>query len=243
MLYVIIALVMSLMVMITSKNILPPGGVKMKQFAVIGLGRFGRSIAVTLAKMGYDVLAIDTNEEKINNIIEYVTHAVQVDAMDEQAIKALGLRNFDVVIVAIGQDIQSNILVTVMLKEMGVKKVVAKAITELHVKVLERVGADKVVYPERDMGIRVAQALVSKNILDQINIHPDYSILELIAPQEMVGKSLAQSAIRMKHGVTVLAIRRGDHVIISPGAGQLIKEGDIMVIVGRNDKLRDLEER
>lgn len=215
----------------------------MKQFAVIGLGRFGTSVAKTLSKMGYDVLAVDTNEEKVNNIMESVTHAVQVDAMDEQALKALGIRNFDVVIVAIGQDVQSNILVTVMLKDMGVKNVVAKAVTELHGKVLERIGTDKVVFPERDMGVRVAHALVSKNILDQINISPDYSIVELIAPDEFIGKTLAEGAIRMKHGVTILAIRRGNDVIISPGAKQLIEEGDVLVIVGRNERLKDLEEK
>lgn len=214
----------------------------MRQFAVIGLGRFGTSVAKTLSKMGYDVLAVDTNEEKVNNILEFVTHAVQVDAMDEQALKALGIRNFDVVIVAIGQDVQSNILVTVMLKDMGVKKVVAKAVTDLHGKVLERIGTDKVVFPERDMGVRVAHALVSKNILDQINISPDYSIVELIAPEDLIGKTLAEGAIRMKHGVTVLAIRRGNDVIISPGAKQMIEEGDVLVIVGRNERLKNLEE-
>jgi len=215
----------------------------MKQFAVIGLGRFGRSVALTLTKMGYDVLAVDTNEEKVNDIMERVTHAVQVDAMDEQALKALGIRNFDVVIVAIGQDIQSNILVTVMLKDMGVKKVVAKAVTELHGKVLERVGADMVVFPERDMGVRVAHALVSKNIVDQISLSPEYSIVELTAPEEFAGKTLEEADIRMKHGVTVLAIRRGDKVIISPGARQVIEAGDILVVVGRDEKLKDLEER
>lgn len=215
----------------------------MKQFAVIGLGRFGTSVALTLSKMGYDVLAVDTCEEKINNIIENVTHAVQVDAMDEQALKALGIRNFDVVIVAIGQDVQSNVLVTVMLKEMGVKTVVAKAQSELHGKVLEKVGADKVVFPERDMGVRVAHALVSKNILDHINLSPHHSILELIAPAEFVGKTLGESALRMKHGVTVLAIRRGEDIIISPGAKQMIEENDILVAVGRNERLQSLEER
>ncbi|MCL6638246.1 MAG: TrkA family potassium uptake protein [Firmicutes bacterium] len=215
----------------------------MKQFAVIGLGRFGTSVALTLSKMGYDVLAVDTNEDKVNGIIEYVTHAVQVDAMDEQALKALGIRNFDVVIVAIGQDIQTNILVTVMLKEMGVKNVVSKAVTALHGKVLERVGADKVVFPERDMGVRVAHALVSRNIMDQISLSPDYSIVELVAPAEFVGKSLAESAVRMKHGVTVLAIRRGSEVIISPGAGQTVRDGDVLVVIGRNERLRNLEER
>lgn len=217
--------------------------INMKQFAVIGLGRFGRSVAMTLSKMGYDVLAIDINEEKVNDIMEYVTHAVQVDAMEEQALRSLGIRNFDVVIVAIGQSVQSNILVTVMLKEMGVKKVVAKAVTELHGKVLARVGADKVVFPERDMGVRVAHALVSKNILDQINISPDYSIIELVTPDEFAGKTLGEGEIRGKYGVTVLAIRRGNEVIISPGAKQTVREGDVLVVVGRNEKLRALEEK
>ncbi len=215
----------------------------MKQFAIIGLGRFGTSLALTLTRMGYDVLAVDTNEEKVNNIMDKVTHAVQVDAMDEQALKSLGMRNFDVVIVAIGQDIQTNILVTVMLKDLGVKKVVSKAVTELHGKVLERIGADKVVFPERDMGARVAQALVSKNIMDQINLSPDYSIIELMAPEDFIGKTLAEGALRVKHGVTVLAIRRGNNVVISPGAKQVIEEGDVLVVVGRNDKLSDLEEK
>ena len=214
----------------------------MKQFAVIGMGRFGSSVATTLTKIGYDVLAIDSNEDKVNDIMDLVTHAVQADAMEEQTLKDLGIRNFDVVIVAIGQDVQSNILVTVMLKELGVKKVVAKAQSELHGKVLTKVGADKVVFPEQDMGVRVAHALVSHNILDQINLSPEYSIVELIATDEFIGKTLQDSGIRMKHGVTVLAIRRGDDVIISPGAKQIVKEADILVVVGKNDRLSSLEE-
>lgn len=213
----------------------------MRQFAVIGLGRFGQSVAITLARMGYEVLAIDTDEERVNEVMEHVTHAVQIDALDENALKSLGIRNFDVVIVAIGQDMQASILVTVMLKEMGVREVIAKARTELHGRVLAKVGADKVVFPERDMGIRVARALVTKNILDQIELSPDYSILELVAPEEFVGKTLEESAIRLKHGVTVLAIRRGSDVIISPGAKQVIEPGDILVTVGRNDRLKRLE--
>lgn len=213
----------------------------MKQFAVIGLGRFGMSVAETLARMGYDVLAIDIDPEKVNSVKDIVTHAVQVDALDEQALRSLGIRNFDVVVVAIGEDVQANILVTVMLKEMGVKTVVAKARTELHGRVLAKVGADKVVFPERDMGVRVARALVAANIVDQIELSPDYSIMELIAPQEFVGKSIGEAAIRVKYGVTVLAIRRGDEIIISPGAHHRVEEGDILVVVGRNDRLRRLE--
>ncbi|MEW6573519.1 MAG: TrkA family potassium uptake protein [Bacillota bacterium] len=214
----------------------------MKQFAVIGLGRFGTSVAETLTRMGYDVLAADVNGDKVNAVMDVVTHAVQVDALDEHSLKSLGIRNFDVVIVAIGEDVQANILVTVMLKEMGVKTVVAKARTELHGRVLAKVGADKVVFPERDMGVRVARALVAANIVDQIELSPDYSIMELIAPEEFVGKSIGESAIRMKYGVTVLAIRRGQDILISPGARHAIEEGDILVVVGRNDRLSRLEQ-
>lgn len=213
----------------------------MKQFAVIGLGRFGSSVAITLSKMGYDVLAVDTNEDRVNRVTDEVTYAVQVDAMDEHSLKSLGIRNFDVVIVAIGQDVQSNILVTLMLKEMGVKKVVSKAQNSLHGKVLEKIGTDMVVFPERDMGVRVAHALVSKNILDQINLSPEYSIVELIAPEEFVGKSLLEAGFRKEYGVNILAIRRGKDIIISPGARQAIRDGDILVAIGRNDQLKKME--
>jgi trk system potassium uptake protein TrkA len=212
----------------------------MRQFAVIGLGRFGVSVAVSLVKMGYDVLAVDTDEYKVEQIVDEVTHAVQADALDEEALKALGIRNFDVVIVSIGHDMQASILTTVMLKEMGVDTVVAKARTELHGRVLARVGADKVVFPERDMGSRVARSLVSKNILDQIDLSPEFSLLELIAPEELVGRSLAEAEIRTKYGANILAIRRGDEVLISPGAKVIIREGDLLVVVGRNDRLRRL---
>ncbi|MDI6710628.1 MAG: TrkA family potassium uptake protein [Bacillota bacterium] len=217
----------------------------MKQFAVIGLGRFGSSVATSLAKMGYEVLAIDNDEAKINAIMDDVTHAVQADALDEEALKALGMRNFDVVIVAIGHDIQANILITVMLKEMGVKKVVAKARTELHGKVLARVGADRVVFPERDMGVRVARALVSGNILDAIELSPEYSIMEVVAPGSTIGRSLGEAALRRQHGISILAIRRGADVIIAPGADQTVQEGDVLVAVGRNDRLErwGLDER
>ncbi len=212
----------------------------MKQFAVIGLGRFGSSVATTLARMGYDVLAVDTNEQKVEQIVNQVTHAVQADALDDDSLKALGMRNFDVVIVAIGHDMQASILTTVMLKEMGVKTVVSKANTELHGRVLARVGADKVVFPERDMGVRVARSLVSKNLLDHIDLSPVFSIMELVAPADFVGKSLLESGVRGKYGVTILAIRRGHDVLISPGAREVIREGDVLVAIGRNDRLQQL---
>ncbi|MFZ5648589.1 MAG: potassium channel family protein [Bacillota bacterium] len=213
----------------------------MKQFAVMGLGRFGSSLARTLVKMGHEVLAIDSDEKKVEELADVVTHAVQADALEDFSLKSLGIRNFDVVVVAIGQDIQSNILVTLMLKELGVKKVVAKASTELHGKVLQKIGADIVVFPERDMGERVARWLVSKNIIDLINVSPDYSLVELTAPAEIVGKTLLESALRKKYGITLLAIRRGNDFIISPGAKQVIEQGDILIVIGSNDRLKDLE--
>ncbi|GBF32898.1 Trk system potassium uptake protein TrkA [Desulfocucumis palustris] len=213
----------------------------MKQFAVIGLGRFGSSVARTLTQMGYDVLAIDSDENKVEELADVVTHAVTASALEETVLKSLGVRNFDVVVVAIGQDIQSNILVTLMLKEMGVKKVVAKASTELQGKVLQKIGADIVVFPERDMGERVARWLVSRNIIDVINLSPDYSLVELAAPAEFHGTSLQDSGLRKKYGITVLAIRRGKEFIISPEARQIIEEGDVLIVLGSNEKLKLFE--
>ena len=191
--------------------------------------------------MGYDVLAIDADENKVEELADVVTHAVTANALDETVLKSLGLRNFDVVVVAIGQDIQSNILVTVMLKEMGVKKVVAKAATELQGKVLQKIGADVVVFPERDMGERVARWLVSKNIIDVINLSPDYSLVELAASPEFQGVSLQDTGLRKKFDISVLAIRRGKEFIISPGARQIIEEGDVLIVIGSNEKLKFFE--
>jgi trk system potassium uptake protein len=213
----------------------------MKQYAVIGLGRFGTSVAKTLYKAGYEVMAIDTNEDRVQEMMDEVTHAVQADAIEEDTLKELGIRNFDVAIVAIGHDIQSSILTTVMLKEVGVKYVVAKAQNELHGKVLSKVGADKVVYPERDMGIRVANNLVSSKLLDHIEISPEYSILEIAAPERLVGKTLIQTNLRAKFGVTVMAIKRGKEMIVSPKASELIQTDDILLAIGKVEKLANLE--
>ncbi len=212
----------------------------MRQFAVIGLGRFGSNMAITLHNMGHEVLAIDEDEDKVQAIMDKVTHAVQADALDEEVIKALGLRNFDIVIVAIGVDIQASILVTVMLKDLGVKYVVTKAMTELHGRVLERVGADRVVYPERDMAVRVAQQLVSGNILDYIELSPEYRILEMMAPVDYLGKDLAEIDLRNKHKISLMAIKRGDDIIVAPGGLEVIQAGDILVAIGSTKDLRKL---
>ncbi|MBS3885774.1 MAG: TrkA family potassium uptake protein [Dethiobacter sp.] len=216
---------------------------KARQFAVIGIGRFGASVAAKLYEMGYDVLAIDTSESRIDGIVDRVTHAVVADSTSETALKSLGISNFDVVIVAIGQDIQASILTTLVLKEMGVKQIVTKALTEQHGKVLQKIGADRIVFPERDMGIRVANNLAATNVLDFIELSPDFSIVEFIATAEMVGKSLNELDLRAKFGVNVLAIRTSDkNINVSPGASDKIQAGDLLIMVGENTSLQKMGE-
>ncbi|MBW7458710.1 potassium channel family protein [Paenibacillus sepulcri] len=212
-----------------------------KQFAVIGMGRFGSSVASALSNLGFEVLAIDSDEQKTQDVASIVTHAVSADTTDEDALRALGIRNFDVVVVAIGADIQASILTTLILKDLGVPKLIVKAQNELHGKVLSKIGADKVIFPERDMGLRVAHHLISPNILDFIELSDDYSIVEMKAPAQAVGKNLKQLDIRAKYKCNVLAIKTDNHMNISPYADDIIKDNDILVIVGKNQDLTDLE--
>jgi trk system potassium uptake protein TrkA len=214
----------------------------MKQFAVIGLGRFGTSVATSLFRQGYDVLAIDEDEERTQKFSDEVTHVVQADSTDENALKALGIRNFDVVVVAIGEDIQANVMTTLLLKELGVPYVVAKAKNALHGRMLEKVGADKVVYPERDMGTRVAHNIISRNVLDYIELSPNLSIVEVTTPKEFIGKSLAEANLRPRFGINVVAIKRGDDLNVSPKAEDTIEAGDVLVVIGGNDGIQGLEE-
>lgn len=215
----------------------------MKQYVVIGCGRFGASVARALYGMGYDVMAIDRDEDVVQDIADSVTHAVQADVTDEASIKALGIRNFDVAIVAIGSNIQSSILATLIVKELGVKYVVAKAQNQLHGNVLGKIGADRVVYPERDMGVRVAHNLGSSNILDYIDLSPEYSILEINALPEWEGKSLETLNIRGKYGINVMAIKQGTEINITPSPTDKIKRDDVMVVIGHNKDLKKLTGR
>ena len=212
-----------------------------KQFLIIGLGRFGSSIAKTIYELGHDVLAIDKDEEKVQEISDYVTHAVQMDSTDESILKTLGVTNFDVAVVTIGSNLQDSVMATLILKELGVKYIIAKANNELHAKVLTKIGADKVVLPERDMGTRVAHNLVSSNILDYIELSEEYSILEIEAIKEWFNKSLKEIEIRKKHGINVVAIKRGEKVNISPSAEDTIKENDVLVALGSAKDLNKFE--
>lgn len=215
----------------------------MRQFVVIGCGRFGESVAKTLYKLGYDVLAVDRDINLIQEISEHVTHAIQADAEDENSLRALGIRNFDVAVITIGSNIQASIMATLIVKELGVKTVIAKAQSEIHGKVLYKIGADKVVFPERDMGVRVAHNIISSNILDVIELMPDYSIIEVVALEEWENKALFELKLPNKMGVSVMAIKTGDKINISPYADDIIKAGDVVVLLGHNDNLRKIEQK
>ncbi|WP_346866735.1 MULTISPECIES: TrkA family potassium uptake protein [unclassified Clostridium] len=212
-----------------------------KQFIVIGLGRFGTSVAETLYALGNDVLAVDIDEEAVQNIAERVTHAVQVDANDEVSLRALGIGNFDVAIISIGSDIQANILSTLLVKEMNVKHIITKANNAMHAKVLYKIGANRVIFPERDMGIRVAHNLCSSNILDYIELSPDFSIAEIVTPKEWEGHSLKELDLRVRYSVNVVAIKRDDNIEVSPAADEVIQEGDIIVAIGGTSELNGIE--
>lgn len=214
-----------------------------KQFAIIGMGRFGSSVARTLYEMEYEVMGIDEDEERINENIQYVTHAVAADSTDERALREIGIRNFDVVVVAIGADIQASILTVLILKEMGVKKIVAKAQNERHGQVLYKVGADRVVFPERDMGVRVAHNLISANVLDFIELAEDYSVAEVVVSPKLVGKTLRQLDIRAKYEVNVIAIKSDERFNIAPRPDEVIQYNDVLVVIGNNKHLKEFEEQ
>ncbi|WMJ76739.1 MULTISPECIES: potassium channel family protein [unclassified Sedimentibacter] len=210
----------------------------MKQIIVIGCGRFGASAAKTLTKLGHDVMVVDQNADIIKEISEFVAHAVQMDAIDEASFRTIGLRNFDVAIVAIGSDTQASVMGTLIAKEAGVPIVIAKAANETHGRVLKKIGADKIIYPERDMGMRVAYGLVTPNILDVIEFSPDYSIVETVALAEWEGKSLKELNLSRKYGMTVIALKTYDEINIVPSSETVINHNDIVVILGSNDNLK-----
>lgn len=213
-----------------------------KQFAVIGCGGFGSSVAKTLYKNGYDVLAIDDDEDVIRSISEFVTHAATLNIHDEHALKEVGINDIDVAIIAVGSDMQASIMATLLVKELGVKYVVAKAQDSLHSKVLYKIGADRVIFPERDMGVRLAHNLTTTNILDIIELSPEYSIMEVSAPQKWVDSSLKDNDIRARFGLSVLAIKRGEDIKVSPPADEKIQSGDVLIVIGSNEDLQKIQE-
>ncbi|MDT2047516.1 potassium transporter Trk [Priestia aryabhattai] len=214
-----------------------------KEFAVIGLGRFGGSICKTLSDQGMEVLAIDTDEEKVNEYASIASHAVVGDSTDEGVLKSLGIRNFDHVIVAIGDNIQASILTTLILKELGVKKITVKAQNDYHAKVLSKIGANFIVHPERDMGRRIANSMISNSVLDYLELSDEHSIVELVASKRMAGNTLIDLDIRAKYGINIVAIKRNQDIIVSPQASESIKQGDILIVIGADVNINRFENK
>ena len=227
----------------------------MKQFAVIGLGRFGSSVAIRLAEKKQQVIAIDTSEELVHDIMDNVTKAVCLDATDIKAIKAVGVQNVDVAICGIGTDVESSILVTLMLKDLGVPVILCKATSSAHEKVLKKIGATKVILPEKDTGTRLADTLISLSdtVLDYIGLSGGASIIELVAPKDFIGKSLRELDIRSAYGVNVIAIKKRtkpakeghqaeeEKINVTPQANDIITKEDILVVFGENEKIEEIK--
>jgi len=213
---------------------------KNKTFGVIGLGRFGYHVARTLAQGGAEVIACDVDEEKVREVSEYVSLAYVLDATDAKALKESGIANVDTAVVSIGENIEASILIVVQLKELGVKEVVARAITPLHGKVLEKLGVDRVVYPEKEMAIRIAHSLLVGEFIEEIPIGEKHSLFELKAFDFMLGKTLRDLDVRRRFGVSVLAIKRGENLIVNPMGDEKILPGDILVVLGTTEQLSSM---
>lgn len=212
----------------------------MKTFVVIGLGRFGRATAIKLRELGNEVLAIDEDQEEIENIADYVTHAACGDAKDEKVLRSLGVQEYDCAIVAIGGDLASSIVITLTLREMGMKKIICKAADDLEKKALEKVGADQIIIPERIMGQKLAQTLSSERFLDFIELSDEYSVVELTVPTEWVGRSLVALNIRSKYNVNIIGVRSQGKFNVSLTADFAFREGDVAVILGAMSALKKI---
>jgi len=214
-----------------------------KEFVVIGLGRFGGSLVKELSDQGADVLAIDKFSERVDDYASIATQAVIADTTDEHVLKSLGIRNFEHVIVAIGEDIQSSILTTIMLKEIGVRRITVKAQNDYHEKVLKKIGADHVIHPERDMARRLATSIMSNTILDFIELSDEHSIAEIQANEILAGHTLGDLDVRAKYGLNIVAIKRDDQIIVSPQAQEQIEMDDLLILIGADADITRFEKK
>lgn len=221
-----------------------------KKFAVIGLGRFGSAVAKALAEKGFEVMVIDSDENEVSALSELATQSLVLDATDEKGLKDAGVPDVDTAIVSVGQKIDASILITLLLKELGVKQVIVKAVNSLHGTILKRIGADRVIFPEREVATRLAESFVSPKIFDYIELSPTHSVIEIAAPRVFFGKTLKELGLRERQKVNVIAIKRKIPVVtekgtpdfkedvnISPGPSDEITEGDVLVLLGRYEDL------
>ena len=216
----------------------------MKTFIVIGLGQFGTAVALELSRLGHEVLALDEHEDAVQEIADEVTHAVTGDARDPAVLRALGVRNYDCAVVAVGGDIGGSALITLNLKEQGVKRVICKAQSDVHQKMLMKIGADRVVFPEYDMGLKVAQGLSSSSVLNFIELSEDYGIVETEPPASWRGRTIQELNVRAKYKVNLIAVRKdgAEEFNVTPGPDTRIEPGDTVVAVGRTEDINRLQD-
>jgi len=220
---------------------------KKLSFAIIGLGRFGSAMATTLTELGQDVIGIDGNEERVQKHADAIRSAMQLDATDERSLKAAGIQDVDVAVISIGENIEASLLAVMLVKDLGVPRIIAKAVTPLHGRILERIGVNRVIFPEREMAVRVAHSLVVANVLEYIELSRDFSIIEMPAPGEFAGKSLRELQLRNRYGLTLIAIKRktatgdGEVTNVAPTAEDKILAGDVLALLGSNERLGQLD--
>ena len=210
---------------------------KEKSYAVIGLGQFGMSVAETLAESDCDVLAIDAREENIQEIADKVTYAVRADVREPEVLRALGVQNVDVAVIAVAENMEASIIAAMQVKELGVPFVMAKAMNALHGRILEKIGADKVIYPEQSMGVRVARNLLSSGFLDTFELSPEFSMAEFKIPDSWVGKTLCDLKIREKNKINLVGLKRGNDVDINPNPAEPLPADCTVMAIGKNEDL------
>ena len=211
-----------------------------KSIMVVGLGRFGASVAHTLFQLGYDVLGIDTDEKAVQASLGQLTYAVQGDSTNETTLKELGVSNFDAAIIAIGSDMQSSLMTAVLLATLKVPLIVARAKDQLHGNTLQRIGVNKVIYPEQEMGEFVAHSLFNPDVLEYMDLTPDFGISKVRLPDPLAGLSLKEAGLggtRDKYGLAVVAIKRGRDVTLAPDEGEKLRKGDILVLAGKDERM------
>jgi trk system potassium uptake protein TrkA len=212
----------------------------MGRYAVIGLGKFGATVVRTLHERGHEVIAIDRDKEKVQDIRDSATQAIEADCTDQDTLRALGIQDADAVVVSLGERMDASVLVTLYLRDLGLKQVVVKAISEDHGKVLHLIGATEIVHPERDTARRVARGLGLRSIVEYLPLASDSSLVEVKVPAEFVGRTLAELDIRKRFQVLVVAIKRGESLVLATGGGERLQPGDVLVLVGRDADLDEV---
>ena len=217
-----------------------------RTFAVVGLGRFGSAMAMTLHDMRYEVIGIDASGDVVRELADRGIQTLQLDVTDERALRAAGIHAVDVAVISIGENLEASLIVVMLIKELGIPTIVAKATTPLHGRILEKLGVSRVVFPEREMAIRTAHSLVVPNLIDYIELSKDFAIVEVPAPTEFIGKSVKDLQIRNRFGLNLIAIKRhgdggGDSTNVAPGPEDTIQQGDVLALLGNNANVARLE--